>query len=84
MIDVTAVQRWGRRPLFQAKIGTHPSTLVVVRGAPLSGATAFEVGRRIEFADHSDLRGCSKVLSPRWSWGIIWKIEDNRLYIDWM
>jgi hypothetical protein len=80
-IEVAPVDEWGRRPFFQAKVGTMGSALVLVKGARRIGPT-FSVGERIEFCEWGDLQGCSLSMAPRWHTGIVWKIEDNRLFIE--
>lgn len=79
---VIPVDSWGRRPLFQSKVGTLSGTLVLIKGARRSGQ-GFEVDERVEFVEWGNLRGMSKSMSPHnWQRGIIWKIEDNRLFIN--
>lgn len=64
-------------PTFYAKIGTHSSTVILVKRV-----RDFEVNQWIEFAEIRDLEGCSVNMAPRWRRGIIWKIEDNRLFVN--
>jgi len=77
MVKVTPVGRRGRQPTYQAKIGTMGSTTIIVKRA-----REFEVGQRLEFAEVMDLRGCSVGVTPRWRSGIVWLIEDDRLFIN--
>ncbi len=76
-MKIIATGRHGRQPTFQAKIGTMPGSIIIVKRV-----RDFEVGQRIQYADTYELRGMSVGMAPRWSGGIIWKIEDNRLYVD--
>ncbi len=76
-IKLTPIGRRGRQPTYQAKVGTHSSTVVIVKRA-----REFVVGQRIEFAETHLLRGCSVGVAPRWIKGRVWRIEDNRLFID--
>lgn len=80
-VVVTPVDHWGRRPYFQAKVGTQSSTLVLVKGARRSGQV-FEPNERIDFAEWSSLQGMATCCTPQWQMGYIWKIEDNRLFIN--
>lgn len=80
-VIVTPVDRWGRRPFFQAKVGTQSGTLILVKGARRSGQP-FEVNDRIEFAEWSSLQGMATCCTPAWQPGHIWKIEDNRLFVN--
>lgn len=76
MID-DKLNRWGRFPLFDAKISTGPSSLVIVRRA-----RKFHVGQLIWFVEWSDLRGMCIGVTPPWRRGTIWKIENERLFIN--
>jgi len=81
-VRVTPVDKWGTRPLFQAKVGTMSSSLVLVRGAHRIGQP-FEEGEYIYFVEHNELEGRSTSMGPQtWHNGHVWKIEDNRLYIN--
>lgn len=42
----------------------------------------FYVGQFIYYANEYDLRGMSTGCTPPWERGRIWKIEDNRLFIN--
>jgi len=72
-----ATGRRGRHPTFQAKIGTMPGTIIIIKRV-----RNFEVGQHIEFADICDLLGMSVGMAPRWQRGVIWLIEGNRLYVN--
>lgn len=74
---VTPISRWGRQPLYLAKIGTGPSDLIMVKRQ-----RKFRVGQRLQFATIEDVRGMCVGCTPRWRGGIAWKIEDNRLYVE--
>jgi hypothetical protein len=79
---VTPVDSWGRRPLFQAKVGTLSGSLVLIKRARRAGQ-GFEVDERVEYVEWGALQGMSKSMSPHnWHPGCIWKIEDNRLFIN--
>jgi hypothetical protein len=75
---VMPVDRWGRHPLYQAKVGSGPSDLIMVRRA-----RKFRVGMNIHFATISDVRAMSTGVTPKWRSGNIWKIEDNRLFVGY-
>jgi hypothetical protein len=76
-MKILSTGRRGRQPTFQAKIGTMPSAIIIVKRV-----RDFEVGQRIEYADTYELRGMSVGMAPRWHRGTVWKIECDRLYID--
>lgn len=76
-IYVPPMDRWGRYPTYPAKVGTHSSSCMLVKRTRM-----FYVGQRIEFALEHELRGMSKSMAPRWRTGIIWKIEDGRLFVN--
>ena len=69
--------RWGRFPTYLAKVGTMGSTCIVVKRT-----RRFHVGQSIQFAETSDLTGMCKGMPPRWRYGDIWKIEDDRLFVN--
>ena len=80
MDDVSHVRPalWrGKRPLYAAKIGTHGSTLILVKRA-----RRFQIGQRIQFAELSDVSGMAVGMAPRWRHGIIWKIEQEWLFVN--
>ena len=70
---------WGRRPTFQAKIGTGPSAVVIVRRS-----RKFRVGQYIQFAELGDVAGMCVGCTPRWRHGHIYKIDHSRLFIELM
>jgi hypothetical protein len=76
-MKIKAIGRHGKRPTYQAKIGTMPSSVIVVRRL-----RDFSVGQRIEFAELDDMRGMSVGCTPVWKHGVIWKIEFDRLYVN--
>lgn len=76
-MKIETLGRYGKRPTFQAKIGTMSSAEIIVKRARI-----FREGQRIEFANTKDLRGMSVSATPPWRSGSIWKIEDNRLFIS--
>ena len=71
------VRRWGRFPLFPAKVGTGPSTLILVRRD-----RTFAVGQRIKFATLDDVQGMCQGVTPRWRNGVVWKIDGGRLFVS--
>ena len=69
--------RWGRYALYDAKIGSHPSAVILVKRT-----RRFRVGQRIYFANIDDCRGMSKSCTPAWKSAMVWKIEDDRLFLE--
>ncbi len=81
-VMVTPVDKWGKRPLFQAKIGTHSGTLILVKRARRSGQP-FEEHERVEYVDYSEVKDRSVGMAPQtWHDGVVWKVEDNRIFIS--
>lgn len=78
-ITVSPIGRWGRRPTYAGKVGTHSSCCLIIKRA-----RTFYVEQRIEFAIEHELRGCSTGMAPKWSVGIIWKIEDGRIFVNYV
>lgn len=78
-IVVSPIGRWGRFPTFAGKVGTGSSCCLLIKRA-----RRFYVEQRIEFAMEHELRGCSTGMSFRWHVGIIWKIEDERLFVNYV
>ena len=76
---VSAVSNWGRRLLWQGKIGTGPSALVIVKQHK-----QFYVGKHIYYCDINDVQGMCVGCTPPWRTGVIWKIEAERLFIERM
>lgn len=79
MSEVFPVSNWGRKQLYQAKVGTLGSTLVMVRRV-----RKFHVGQSIRFAELKDVDGMCVGCTPSWRGGVIHRIDDNRLYIERM
>lgn len=69
--------RRGRMPTFYAKVGTLSGSVILVKRV-----RDFEVGQKIQYVELEECRGMSVGLVPRWHGGEIWKIEDNRLFIN--
>ena len=74
---VMPISNWGRQPLYQAKIGTGPSALIMVKRQ-----RKFHVGQRLKLAAREDVRGMCVGCTPKWRSGIVWKIESDRLYVE--
>lgn len=82
MSDKEAIQpvgSWGRKQLYQAKVGTGPSTLVMVKGCKV-----FSVGQHIQYCQLQNVQGMCTGCTPPWSGGLIYKIENDRLFIEMM
>ena len=75
MVSITG--RWGRYPLFLAKVGTMPGSLVMIKRA-----RSFEAGQIIQFSEERENSGRCKSCTPRWHGGRISKVGDDRLFID--
>ena len=72
-IRVEPLGRHGRGvPTYQAKIGTGPGCVVVVKRIRV-----FKVDMKVEFA-----QVLPESRKGPWESGHIWKIEDDRLYIS--
>jgi len=78
-MTINSIGRWGRFPTFQAKIGTGPSAVIIVKRV-----RDFHVDQWIQFAERSDLAGMCVGCTPTWHGGIITKIENDRLFVDRM
>ncbi len=78
-MKLEAIGHWGSKLGFSAKIGTMPGTIALV-----NRTRDFEVGKLIKYCDIDDVKGMSTSCAPRWSVGKIWKIENNRLYLERM
>lgn len=74
---VVATGQWGRFPTYCAKIGTLGSSCVLIKRV-----RQFHEGQHIYYCDEPDLHGMSTGCTPTWHRGCIWKIEDNRLFIN--
>ncbi len=70
---------WGKKLAFFAKIGSMPGTIILV-----NRTRDFRVGQHIKYCDTSAIEGMSIGTTPRWEVGKIWKIENNRLYLERM
>lgn len=68
---------WGRKPLYSAKVGTGPSNLVMIKRI-----RDFDPGMAIQFAAMEDVRGMCVGVTPNWRRGTIWKIENDRIFIE--
>jgi len=75
--NVLSVGHWGRFPTYQAKVGTGPSTVIIVRGLRL-----FVPGMGVKFAEVHDLSGIRVGCKPTWRDGYISKVELDRIYLD--
>ena len=78
-IVVSPIGRWGRFPTYAGKVGTGSSCCLLIKRT-----RTFYVEQRIEFAIEHELRGMSTSIAPRWNEGIIWKIEDERLFVNYV
>lgn len=68
---------WGRYQTYYAKVGTMPGSIILIKRV-----RTFSVDQRIEFCEAMDLRGMSTGCTPTWRSGIVWKIEDNRIFVN--
>jgi hypothetical protein len=76
-IAVEPTGKWGKYNEYLAKVGTFSGCLVLIKSK-----RKFAVGMRIQFCDTKDLEGMSTGCTPKWRYGMIWKIEDGRLFIS--
>ena len=76
-MKVEPIDNWGNKPLYLAKVGSGPSDLIMVKRV-----RDFFVGQHILFARIDDVRGMCIGCTPNWSHGLIWKIEDDRLFVE--
>lgn len=74
---VRPISRRGRKPLYSAKVGTTASNLVMI-----CRIRRFRVDQMIMFATLAEVEGMSVGCTPHWRSGRIWKIENNRLFIE--
>jgi len=74
---INSIGSWGRFPTFQAKVGTGPSAVIVVKRV-----RDFRVGQWIQFAETHDLTGMLVSSPPRWRGGVIARIDGDRLFLD--
>lgn len=74
------VGKWGRYPLFQAKVGTMPGCLVLIKRK-----RSFMSGDMIQYILRQEVEGRRTCCAPsKWHGGMISKIGDNRLFIERM
>jgi hypothetical protein len=90
---VLPVQTLKRLFFYQAKVGTMPGSIVAVKHFPkivtsqtpdnptLAFGNFFAVNQRLEIADLEHVKQVPRNCI-RWQTGIIWKIEDDRLFIN--
>jgi hypothetical protein len=76
-VCVSPVDRWGRRLVYAAKVGTMSGTLVLIKRA-----RRFYEGQFIYYVETKELEGMSTGCTPRWHYGTIWKIEGGRIFIN--
>ena len=69
--------RWGRFPLFMAKIGTMPGSTILVKRA-----RRFYKGQSLSFCKLENVMGICKGCTPRWQRGYVWMVESGRLFIN--
>lgn len=69
--------RWGRFPLYMAKVGTMSGCLVMVRRK-----RSFAVGEAIKYATLDSVDGICVGVTPKWQGGLVSRISDDRLFID--
>jgi hypothetical protein len=60
-MTIISIGRWGRFPTFQAKIGTGPSAVIIVKRVRDFWATQW-----IQFAEINDLKGMCVGCTPKW------------------
>jgi hypothetical protein len=75
---VEAIDSWGKRPVYRARIiNTTTDGIVVKSGRVL------EVGKRISFATLSDLEALGRKPDPKFKWrsGVIWRIDKGCLHL---
>ena len=68
---------WGRKPVFLSKVGTGPSTLVLIKRV-----RKFHVGQHIEFCNRRDVDGMCVGGTPKWKHGHIYDIRNEMLFIE--
>lgn len=76
-MKIVPIGSWGRYKTWVAKVGTLPSSLILIRRS-----RDFCAGQRIWFCDEWDLQGTSKGCTPRWESGHIDKIQGNLLFVS--
>jgi len=75
-IELERVGRWGRQPLYAAKVGTFGSTVIMVKRA-----RKFYVGQRIQYCATRDTEGMATSCTPPWRGGIITEVNGERLHV---
>jgi hypothetical protein len=76
-ITIEPIGRWGKYPVFAAKIGSLGSSCVLVKRK-----RSFAEGDAIEYCNERDLDGMSKSCTPKWERGTVWKVDGDRLFIS--
>lgn len=75
---ISPAGKWGSRPLYLAKVGTHSTELLLIKGV-----RNFSVGQYVTFVRRSELEGMSVGMAPNnWKSGRIWRIESGYLFIN--
>ncbi len=71
--------RWGRQPLYSAKVGTGSSCLVMIRRS-----RKFYLKQFVSFCTLEDVNGMSVGMTPPWRRGRITKIDErwDMLFIE--
>jgi hypothetical protein len=77
MTQILPVSYWGRKPVYLAKVGTGPSTLVLIKRV-----RKFKVGQYIYFCNRRDVEGMRVGTTPRWKSGHIYDIRGTMLFIE--
>jgi hypothetical protein len=77
LIEIEPEGRWGKQPLYPAKIGTFSSTHVMVKRV-----RKFHVEQRIQYCELKSVQGMSTGCTPPWKTGRIWLIDGGRLFIN--
>lgn len=78
---VLPIARKGKRQIWQAKVGTGPSTNVFLKR---NSQTLHWIGERISYCETQDVEGISSRVTPPWQSGIVRDIRDGRLFIEKM
>jgi hypothetical protein len=78
-LRIAPVSSWGRLPLFRAKVGTGPGTLVLIRRV-----REFYVGQDLKFCKHTAVEGMCKGCTPPWVSGHVYDIKGDLLFIELM
>ena len=76
--DIIPTRYWGKKPMYVAKVGTGPTTIILIKRA-----RKFSVGQRIEFCLEDDVRGMSVGTTPHWRHGRIWDVKGGYLFIEY-